>query len=44
MVSVVEGAMPLSDLDDDSGTLGWDVLKKCLPPGEYSSFYSVLSV
>jgi para-aminobenzoate synthetase len=35
MVSVVEGARPPSDLGVDSGTLGWEVLKRSLPAGEF---------
>ena len=44
MVSVIEGARPLSDLDVDSGTLGWEVLKRSLPAGEYISHFIVYSM
>ncbi|KAH9982802.1 ADC synthase [Lactifluus volemus] len=38
MVSVIEGAGSISGLDPDSCELGWEVLKKSLPPGEFVSF------
>jgi para-aminobenzoate synthetase len=43
MVSVIEGARPLSDLDVDSGTLGWEVLKRTLPAGGFISRFIVYS-
>jgi len=33
MVSVIEGGTSASGSDIDSGTLGWEVLKRSLPPG-----------
>ena len=44
MVSVIEGARPLSDTDVDSSILGWEVLKRSLPPGEFTSRFIVYSV
>jgi len=35
MVSVIEGGKSTSGSDVDSGTLGWEVLKRSLPPGEF---------
>ena len=39
MVSVIEGGRSVSGLDDDSGILGSEVLKRCLPPGKPIPFY-----
>ncbi len=44
MVSVIEGARPITGLDVDSATLGWEVLKRSLPPGESICHFLVYSV
>jgi para-aminobenzoate synthetase len=44
MVSVIEGARPITGLDVDSTTLGWEVLKRSLPPGESICHFLVYSV
>jgi para-aminobenzoate synthetase len=39
MVSVIEGTGPTLGSDADSGELGWEVLKRSLPPGEFISYW-----
>ena len=44
MVSVIEGARPVSGSDVNSGALGWEVLKRSLPPGNFISCFMAYSV
>ena len=44
MVSVIEGARPVSGSDVNSGALGWEVLKRSLPPGISMSCFVAYSV
>ena len=43
LVSVIEGSLSTNSADGrlDDGELGWEVLRRCLPPGEVNPSYTV---